>query len=279
MYVRLGFAVAVNIDPDILVVDEVLAVGDERFQRKCIDRVSQFQEEGRTILLVTHSADTVRTICDRGVVLSHGHLIAEGEPGEATRIFREGLMAEGAGMAIADPTLVAVPATPTSAGTDALPDDNRPVRFRSVHRVFSGDNTVPYMRSGDDLTIRVEFEALYPTEDVVFSLEVRDLDGNMLMRTDTSIIGMPIDAPRGSQRHALRDRPDAPARRLVHLRPRDPEPGRRPLRLARERGSLRGDEPGQDDRPAAHERACGAHLDRERGLRRAGAARLSGAAR
>jgi ABC-2 type transport system ATP-binding protein len=198
MYVRLGFAVAVNMDPDILVVDEVLAVGDERFQRKCLDRVTQFQREGRTILLVTHSADTVRTICDRGVVLSHGHLIAEGEPGEATRIFREGLMAEGAGMAIADPTLVAVPATPTSAGTDALPDDNRPVRFRSVHRVFSGDNSVPYMRTGDDLTIRVEFEALYPTEDVVFSLDVRDADGNSIMRTDTSIIGMPIDAPPGT---------------------------------------------------------------------------------
>ena len=197
MYVRLGFAVAVNMDPDILVIDEVLAVGDERFQRKCLDRVNQFQREGRTILLVTHSADTVRSTCDRGVVLSHGHLIAEGEPGEATRIFREGLMAEGAGMAIADPTLVAVPATPTSAGTDALPDDDRPVRFRSVHRVFSGDNSVPYMRTGDDLTIRVEFEALYPTEDVVFSLDVRDTDGNSIMRTDTSIIGMPIDAPRG----------------------------------------------------------------------------------
>ena len=55
MYVRLGFAVAVNVDPDVLVVDEVLAVGDERFQRKCIERIKQFQEEGRTILLVTHS--------------------------------------------------------------------------------------------------------------------------------------------------------------------------------------------------------------------------------
>ena len=101
-----------NVDPDVLVIDEVLAVGDERFQRKCLDRVNQFQREGRTILLVTHSADTVRSICDRGVVLSHGRLVAEGEPGEATRIFRERLMAEGAGMSIADPTLVAVPATP-----------------------------------------------------------------------------------------------------------------------------------------------------------------------
>jgi ABC-2 type transport system ATP-binding protein len=198
MYVRLGFAVAVNVDPDVLVVDEVLAVGDERFQRKCIDRVTQFQKEGRTILLVTHSADTVRSICDRGVVLSHGRLVAEGEPGEATRIFREGLMAEGAGISIADPTLVAVPATPTAGAMDALPDAERPVRFRSVHRVFSGDNSVPYMRSGDDLTIRVEFEALYPTEDVVFSLEIHDDGNNLLMRTDTTIIGVVIDAPRGT---------------------------------------------------------------------------------
>jgi len=198
MYVRLGFAVAVHMDPDVLVIDEVLAVGDERFQRKCIDRVTQFQREGRTILLVTHSADTVRSICDRGVVLSHGRLIAEGEPGEATRIFREGLMAEGAGMSIADPGLVAVPATPTSESAAELADAERPVRFRSVHRVYSGDNSVPYMRTGDDLVIRVEFEALYPTEDVVFSLEIRDNDGGLLMRTDTSIIGTPIDAPRGT---------------------------------------------------------------------------------
>ena len=200
MYVRLGFAVAVNMDPDVLVIDEVLAVGDERFQRKCIGRVKEFQREGRTILLVTHSADTVRSICDRGVVLSHGNLVGEGEPGEATRIFREGLMAEGAGMAIADPTLVAVPATPTTLGAPGAadaPDAERPVRFRSVHRVYSGDNSVPYMSTGDDLTIRVEFEALYPTEDVVFSLEIRDSDNNLAMRTDTSIIGMPIDAPRG----------------------------------------------------------------------------------
>lgn len=202
MAVRLGFAVAVNVDPDILVVDEVLAVGDERFQRKCIDRVKQFQKEGRTILLVTHAADTVRSICDSGVVLSHGHLVAEGEPGEATRIFRERLMAEGAGMSIVDPALVAVPATPQMSGNEgvagsASANETRPVRFRSVHRVYSGDNSVPYMRTGDDLTIRVEFEALRVTEDVVFSLEIRDDSGYTVMRTDTSIIGIRIDAPVG----------------------------------------------------------------------------------
>src|SRR6202451_1061927 len=115
MYVRLGFAVAVNVNPDILVIDEVLAVGDERFQRKCIDRVKLFQREGRPILRVTHSPDQVRSICDRAVVLSHGRLVGEGEPGEATRIFREGLMEEGAGMSTAD-VAIAVPAMPLAPG-------------------------------------------------------------------------------------------------------------------------------------------------------------------
>src|SRR5487761_2332504 len=85
MYVRLAFAVAVNVDPDILVVDEVLAVGDERFQAKCIDRIQRFQTEGRSILLVTHSADTVRAIC---------HLIAAGPVQDSLRIFREHLLSD-----------------------------------------------------------------------------------------------------------------------------------------------------------------------------------------
>ena len=75
MYVRLGFAIAVNVDPDVLVIDEVLAVGDERFQRKCLDRVKEFQEQGRTIIFVSHSPDQVRAICDQAVVLSDGRMV------------------------------------------------------------------------------------------------------------------------------------------------------------------------------------------------------------
>ena len=91
MYVRLAFAVAVNVDPDILVVDEVLAVGDERFQAKCIDRIRTFQDEGRSILFVTHNADQVRAICDRAIVLDGGQLIADGPTHDSLRVFREHL--------------------------------------------------------------------------------------------------------------------------------------------------------------------------------------------
>jgi ABC-2 type transport system ATP-binding protein len=80
MYVRLAFAVAVHIDPDILLVDEVLAVGDEPFQVRCMEKISQFQQEGRTIVLVSHSASQVAQVCDRAVVLEKGRLVEDSAP-------------------------------------------------------------------------------------------------------------------------------------------------------------------------------------------------------
>jgi ABC-2 type transport system ATP-binding protein len=84
MYVRLGFSVAVHVDPDILLVDEVLAVGDEAFAKKCLDKIAEFQAEGRTILFVSHALDLVQQICDRGIVLDHGRIVFDGEPLFAT---------------------------------------------------------------------------------------------------------------------------------------------------------------------------------------------------
>ena len=89
MYVRLAFAVAIHVDPEILLVDEVLAVGDEPFQRKCLDRIKQFQQDGRTIILVTHSLEQVRQMCDRVVLLNAGQMLIDGSPAEAVRHFRE----------------------------------------------------------------------------------------------------------------------------------------------------------------------------------------------
>lgn len=89
MYVRLAFAVAVHTDPDILIVDEVLAVGDEAFQRKCMDKIRTFQEEGRTIILVTHSMPQVAELCSRVLLLHHGEVIDEGEPNDVIPQFRD----------------------------------------------------------------------------------------------------------------------------------------------------------------------------------------------
>ena len=94
-YVRLGFAVAVHVSPDILLVDEVLAVGDESFQRKCLDKIGEFQERGCTILFVTHALDLIPRICSRGVVLDHGRVLHDGDPVEATERLRS-LLGTGA---------------------------------------------------------------------------------------------------------------------------------------------------------------------------------------
>ncbi len=83
MYVRLGFSIAINVDPDILVVDEVLAVGDAEFQQKCYQKFEDFKHAGKTVILVSHSMETVQSMCDSAAWLSHGDMMAVG-PAEPT---------------------------------------------------------------------------------------------------------------------------------------------------------------------------------------------------
>lgn len=84
MFVRLAFAVAINVDPDILIVDEALAVGDARFQLKCMDKFMEFVEKGKTILFVTHDVNSVKRFCNRAVWLNQGELIMDGNTDEVT---------------------------------------------------------------------------------------------------------------------------------------------------------------------------------------------------
>ena len=88
MLVRLGFACAVHVDPEVVLIDEVLAVGDEAFQARCLDRIRTFQREGRTIVLVTHALDLVRQFCTQAVMLDHGVVHATGDPDEVVREMR-----------------------------------------------------------------------------------------------------------------------------------------------------------------------------------------------
>ena len=80
MYVRLAFAVAAHLEPDILIVDEVLAVGDAPFQKKCMGKMKEAGKEGRTVLFVSHNLTAIRTLCDRAILLEHGNLIADSDP-------------------------------------------------------------------------------------------------------------------------------------------------------------------------------------------------------
>jgi ABC-2 type transport system ATP-binding protein len=181
MYIRLGFAIAVNVEPDILLVDEVLAVGDESFQRKCLDRVEQFQREGRTIVVVSHAPDLVRRICQSATVLDHGHVVASGDPDEAVKVFREHLRM----------------APPRARPGEPPPVDDR-VRFTDVEFRHPGQPERAYLHPGEPLSIVAHFEVDAPVDDPVFTLMIYDDEGRMLHGSSTaseSVTTGHFDAP------------------------------------------------------------------------------------
>lgn len=103
MYVRLAFSVAVHVDPDVLLVDEVLAVGDEPFQQKCMNKIREFQQEGRTIVLVSHSSGQVNDVCDRAIVLERGRVVEDDIPIVALGRLRRDYQGQIAAAAAAQP--------------------------------------------------------------------------------------------------------------------------------------------------------------------------------
>ena len=99
MHARLGFAIAVNVDPEIILIDEVLSVGDEEFQQRGLSRMRSLQEEGRTMILVTHSLDAARSFCDRALVLSHGRCTFDGPMASASDAYESSRRSEVASSA------------------------------------------------------------------------------------------------------------------------------------------------------------------------------------
>ena len=177
MYIRLGFAVAVNVDPEILVLDEVLAVGDERFQRKCMDRIKKFQADGRTIIFVSQSPEQVRAICDEVVVLHHGEMIFHGEPSEGIRLFRERLNETDGG-----PVGAAVDG---SASTEVLATQS--LRIAQVRAGAPGSGGAVATHGGAEVVISVETDSA--VEDLIASIELVSPMGVTLARFSSHDLG------------------------------------------------------------------------------------------
>ena len=183
MFVRLGFAVAINVEPDVLLVDEVLAVGDEAFQQKCLERVEEIQREGRTILFVTHGADQVRRICNRGVVLDHGRMVANTEPAEAIRVFREHLHGTMHGLTAAD----------QSRETGA-------VQIGAVEFSYPANPGANAAESGTPVVMRTTLTSLEPVEESVLDIEIRNTRGDVLFRTNSEMLGHRLPRLTGEHR-------------------------------------------------------------------------------
>jgi ABC-2 type transport system ATP-binding protein len=172
MYVRLGFSVATNVDPEILLIDEVLAVGDENFQRKCLDRIKRFQKDGTTIVFVTHAPDLVRQICDRAVVLDQGEMVIHGEPSMAVREFREHLLVRAGEI----------------RDREATPEVGGDVRITDVTIEYPEADR-PYVRNGEAATIRIAYEATEPVDDVVVAFALHATDGHVVFGQNTWGLG------------------------------------------------------------------------------------------
>jgi ABC-2 type transport system ATP-binding protein len=173
MLVRLGFAVAVHVEPDVLLIDEVLAVGDEAFQAKCLNRVREFQREGRTIVLVTHALDTVTEICDRAAMLHHGELHAIGMPAEVVREMRHVLLG------MADPGFV------PEQGT-------REAEIVEVQIVRPDGSSHGAILSGDPLTIVVDVRQNEPVDDLDVDFAVHESTNYLVLDARTSREGIDL---------------------------------------------------------------------------------------
>ena len=193
MYVRLGFAVAINVDPEILLVDEVLSVGDEAFQRKCIDKVKAFQAEGRTIVVVTHAADLVRQMCDKAAALEHGKLVAQGEPNDVIREFRERLLK------------AATPAedmSPELARSEMSPMWGR-VKIAEARVVYATPDQEA-VQPGEPMRLDVAIEAREPVDDVVVGIAVYNSMGWLVYGTNTHLNGVEFGTVTGRREVSFR---------------------------------------------------------------------------
>jgi energy-coupling factor transporter ATP-binding protein EcfA2 len=181
MYVRLGFSVAINVDPDVLLVDEVLAVGDEQFQRRCLERVAELREAGKTIVVVTHSLSTVRNLCDRALWLDHGKPQRIGAAGE-----------------VADAYLGQVHSDSQDADGEGSRWGSGDVRLTGVELLDAQGNPTEQVQTGDEVTFRLRYEAAKPIPHPVFGLAVFSLEGIQITGPNTREAGVGVDYIEGS---------------------------------------------------------------------------------
>lgn len=170
MLVRLGFAVAAHVDADVLLIDEVLAVGDEAFQRKCLSRIATRISEGATLVLVSHSPATIEHACQRVVVLDSGHIVYDGPTAAGLRFYHQLLGFEGEATAarrLADQA--------TAALREARLEDGE----GRTRQVFA---------SGERVRVLLDVDARDPGAEVELMLEVRQLAGQPVFRTGHAII-------------------------------------------------------------------------------------------
>jgi lipopolysaccharide transport system ATP-binding protein len=206
MYMRLAFAVATHVDPDILIIDEILAVGDEHFSKKSLAKMTEFKKQGKTIVLVTHDLNTVATWCDSAAWLDGGRIREVGEPGKVISHYKQALrLAEAQGTPLTAPALTpgggALPdiqeADAAPSGTAANPGSTAvsPLEIRSVDLVAPRGETGTVVDTEQPLEVRIDFSTRGPVSDVGFAVDLRRDDGTLVYGTTTFLESVALPNP------------------------------------------------------------------------------------
>jgi ABC-type polysaccharide/polyol phosphate transport system ATPase subunit len=215
MYMRLGFSVAIHVDPDVLLVDEVLAVGDEGFTHKCLDKFGEFKRRGRTILLVTHSLSLVERFCDEAIWLDAGRKRAEGDPKRVVGAYitdverqEEQFLAstdararEEAGGIAPEPDAGPLDAGDTAANMFQAGEGrwgSGGVEITDVTLVNDQGQVTHVFHSGEPMTLRLAVNARRPVSDFVFGVGIFNAEGVCVYGTNTDIedhAGDRLDGP------------------------------------------------------------------------------------
>lgn len=212
MFVRLAFATAIHIDPDILVIDEALAVGDIAFQRKCFDRLGQLlADKQRIVLLVSHDLRQVERFCSRVIFLQNGKIVADGRAHDVCQMYCEktnqDIRLENA----------------TTTWSRARIDSSGEVELLSVNIVDSGGQEIQEIWPGDPLRIRIRFSLLAPLIQPELIVGTQAVDMQFLSSSTTAELGVPVELEAGEQvfEYILDEFPLAPGRYFVRLVLRD----------------------------------------------------------
>lgn len=176
MFVRLGFAVATAVEPDILIVDEVLAVGDELFAHKALDRVAELQRRGCSVLLVTHDLALAEKLAHRGLYLNRGEAVFSGPAPAAVARYRADVASTEAGEA------------PSQERGKRW--GNREVELLSVELVDGDGRPVAVLRSGEPAALRLAYRVRVPKKDFVFGIAIHRADGTHVFGTNTHLDGL-----------------------------------------------------------------------------------------
>jgi ABC-2 type transport system ATP-binding protein len=181
MYMRLGFSVAINVDPDILLVDEVLAVGDAAFQDKCMEKFAEFRRAGKTVVIVSHAMGSMRTLCDEAAWLDHGSLL---EVGRADHIVDRYV---DKGHADAEAT-----APVSDGGAAEARWGSGEARLTGVSMLGPSGAPSSLFRTGDTVTVRLEYTCSTRVERPVFGLAMENLDGVYVWAHNTRDAGLEL---------------------------------------------------------------------------------------